>query len=62
MDDRSLRFDTLAIHAAQAPDPAHGGVMPSIVLSSTFAQSAPGVHQGYEYARTNNPTRETLER
>jgi cystathionine beta-lyase/cystathionine gamma-synthase len=57
-----MRFDTLAIHAGQAPDPSHGGVMPSIVLSSTFAQTAPGVHQGYDYSRTNNPTRETLER
>lgn len=61
MTSDALHFDTLAIHAAQAPDPSNGAVMPSIVLSSTFAQSSPGVHRGYEYGRTNNPTRETLE-
>ncbi len=56
------RLDTLAVHAGQAPDPHTGAVMPPIVLASTFAQSSPGVHRGYEYSRTNNPTRETLER
>jgi len=55
------RFETLAIHAGQAPDRTSGAVMPPIVLSSTFAQSAPGVHKGYDYSRTNNPTRESLE-
>ena len=54
-------FDTLAVHAGQAPDPIHGAVMPPIVLASTFVQESPGKHKGYEYARTGNPTRQTLE-
>ncbi len=54
-------LDTLAIHAGQAPDPTSGAVMTPIVLSSTFAQEGPGVHKGFEYARTDNPTRRTLE-
>ncbi len=54
-------LDTLAIHAGQAPDPTTGAVMPPIVLSSTFAQEGPGKHKGFEYARTDNPTRRTLE-
>jgi cystathionine beta-lyase/cystathionine gamma-synthase len=57
----STHIETLAIHAGQAPDPNTGAVMPPIVLSSTFAQDGPGNHRGYEYARTNNPTRQTLE-
>ena len=56
-----LHLDTLAIHAAQAPDPLTGAVMPAIHLSSTFAQNGPGQHRGFEYARTDNPTRRTLE-
>jgi cystathionine beta-lyase/cystathionine gamma-synthase len=56
-----LQLDTLAIHAGQSPDPTTGAVMPPIVLSSTFAQNGPGQHQGFEYARTDNPTRRTLE-
>lgn len=55
-------IDTLAIHAGQAPDPVSGAVMTPIVLSSTFAQDGPGNHQGFEYSRTGNPTRNTLER
>jgi cystathionine beta-lyase/cystathionine gamma-synthase len=58
---RPLGLDTLAIHAAQAPDPHTGAVMPAIQLSTTFAQDGPGKHRGYEYARTDNPTRRTLE-
>jgi cystathionine beta-lyase/cystathionine gamma-synthase len=58
---RALGLDTLAIHAAQAPDPHTGAVMPAIQLSTTFAQDGPGKHRGYEYARTDNPTRRTLE-
>ncbi len=54
-------LDTLAIHAGQEPDPTTGAVMPPIVLSSTFAQDGPGKHKGFEYARTDNPTRRTLE-
>src|ERR1041384_8810519 len=56
-----LPLDTPAIHAGQPPDPASGAVMTPIVLSSTFAQDGPGKHKGYEYARTDNPTRKTLE-
>ncbi len=56
-----MKLDTLAIHAGQHPDPTSGAVMTPIVLSSTFAQQGPGHHQGFEYARTGNPTRSTLE-
>lgn len=56
-----MKFDTLAVHAGQHPDPTSGAVMPPIVLSSTFAQDGPGVHKGYEYSRSGNPTRNTLE-
>jgi cystathionine gamma-synthase len=54
-------FETRAIHAGQSPDPATGAVVPPIVLSSTFAQEEVGVHQGYEYSRSGNPTRNALE-
>jgi len=59
--DDDLRLDSLAIHAGQEPDPITGAVMPPIVLASTFAQKSPGQHSGFEYARTDNPTRRTLE-
>jgi cystathionine gamma-synthase/cystathionine gamma-lyase len=59
--DTDLHFDTLAIHAGQAPDPTTGAVMPPIHLSSTFAQDGPGKHRGFEYGRTDNPTRRMLE-
>jgi cystathionine beta-lyase/cystathionine gamma-synthase len=55
------RFDTLAIHAGQEPDPHSGAVMTPIVLSSTFAQDGPGGHKGYDYSRAGNPTRTALE-
>ena len=54
-------FETLAIHAGQSPDPATGAVVRPISLSSTFAQSEVGVHLGYEYSRSGNPTRTVLE-
>lgn len=54
-------FGTRAVHAGQEPDPATGAVMTPIYQSSTFAQSAPGEHQGYEYSRVSNPTRTALE-
>ncbi len=54
-------FETLAIHAGQPPDPATGAIAPAIHLSSTFSQSAVGVHHGYEYSRSANPTRTALE-
>ena len=54
-------FDTLAIHAGQQPDPTTGAVMTPIYQTSTYIQEAPGVHKGYEYSRTKNPTRTALE-
>jgi cystathionine gamma-lyase len=53
---------TLAIHAGQSPDPTTGAVMPPIYATSTYAQSSPGVHRGFEYSRTHNPTRFAYER
>lgn len=53
---------TLAIHAGQAHDPSTGAVMPPIYATSTYAQASPGVHQGFEYSRTHNPTRFAYER
>ena len=55
-------FATRAIHAGQQPDPATGAVMQPIYATSTYKQSSPGVHTGYEYARTQNPTRMAFER
>ena len=55
------RFETRAIHAGQRPDPSTGAVNVPVYLTSTYAQSGPGVHQGYEYSRTGNPTRTALE-
>ncbi|HSN70689.1 MAG TPA: cystathionine gamma-synthase [Steroidobacteraceae bacterium] len=60
--DRKLGFATRAIHAGQTPDPSTGAVMPPIYATSTYAQKSPGVHQGYEYSRTQNPTRMAWER
>ncbi|MCH9757148.1 MAG: PLP-dependent aspartate aminotransferase family protein [Gammaproteobacteria bacterium] len=54
-------FDTRAIHAGQSFDPSTGAVMTPIYATSTYAQKAPGVHQGYEYSRTKNPTRDAYE-
>jgi len=61
-DSRSLRFGTRCIHAGQTPDPSTGAVMPPIYATSTYAQSSPGVHKGYDYSRTSNPTRSAWER
>jgi cystathionine gamma-lyase len=55
-------FATRAIHAGQSPDPSTGAVMPPIYAVSTYAQESPGVHKGYEYSRTQNPTRMAFER
>src|ERR1019366_10822578 len=60
-DSRS-GFSPRVIHAGQAPDPSTGAVMPPIYATSTYVQSSPGVHQGYEYSRTQNPTRFAYER
>ncbi|MBK9975910.1 MAG: aminotransferase class I/II-fold pyridoxal phosphate-dependent enzyme [Planctomycetes bacterium] len=56
-----MHFDTRAIHAGYDPFAHFGAVNPPVFLSSTFAQSSPGQHQGYEYARSGNPTRAALE-
>jgi cystathionine gamma-lyase len=61
MADHELRFDTLAIHAGQSPDPTTGAVMTPVYLTSTYVQASPGVHKGYEYSRTQNPTRHALQ-
>ncbi|HUJ28097.1 MAG TPA: cystathionine gamma-synthase [Myxococcales bacterium] len=55
------RFETLAIHAGQQPDPLTGAVMTPVYLTSTYAQSGPGEHKGFEYSRTRNPTRDALQ-
>lgn len=56
-----MKFNTKTIHGGQKPDPSTGAVMPPVYQTSTFAQSSPGVHQGYEYSRAANPTRTALE-
>lgn len=55
-------FTTRTIHAGQSPDPSTGAIMPPIYATSTYVQSSPGVHQGYEYSRSQNPTRMAYER
>jgi cystathionine gamma-lyase len=56
-----MRFATRAIHAGVEPDPATGAIMTPVYLTSTYAQSAPGQHKGYEYSRSDHPTRAALE-
>src|SRR5690554_8156505 len=56
-----MKFGTKAIHAGIEPDPSTGAIMTPIFQTSTYVQDAPGVHKGYEYARTQNPTRKVLE-
>lgn len=56
-----MRFETRAIHAGQDPDPTTGAVVVPIYATSTYAQSAPGEHSGYDYSRTANPTRSALQ-
>lgn len=60
--DRKPGLGTLAIHGGQSPDPSTGAVMPPIYATSTYAQSSPGEHQGFEYSRSHNPTRFAYER
>src|SRR5690348_704930 len=55
------RFATRVIHGGQHPDPLTGAVMPPIYATSTYVQSSPGVHRGYDYSRTRNPTRDALQ-
>src|SRR5215475_11519816 len=57
-----MKFSTKAIHAGQEPDPATGAVTTPIYQTSTYAQEGLGKHKGFEYARTQNPTRLALER
>src|SRR5215469_13500554 len=63
MSDQSpaQRFATRVIHGGQRPDPLTGAVMPPIYATSTYVQSSPGVHQGYDYSRSRNPTRDALQ-
>src|SRR5262249_21911229 len=60
-DKTAQRFATRVIHGGQRPDPQTGAVMPPIYATSTYVQSSPGVHQGFDYARTRNPTRDALQ-
>jgi cystathionine gamma-lyase len=60
-DSDAQRFGTRVIHGGQQPDPLTGAVMPPIYATSTYVQSSPGVHKGYEYSRTANPTRDALQ-
>jgi len=57
-----MKFGTKCIHAGIEPDPSTGAIMTPIFQTSTYVQSSPGVHKGYEYARTQNPTRSALEK
>ena len=61
-EKQKLGFSTRAIHAGQHPDPSTGAVMTPIYANSTYVQSSPGVHRGYEYSRSQNPTRMAYER
>lgn len=56
-----MKFNTKTIHGGQHHDPAYGAVMPPIYQTSTYAQTTPGGHKGFEYSRTHNPTRKALE-
>ncbi len=60
--DPSFNFATRAIHAGQTPDPSTGAIMTPIYATSTYVQQSPGVHQGFEYSRSQNPTRNAYER
>jgi cystathionine gamma-lyase len=59
--DKEFGFDTRAIHAGQEPDPTTGAIMTPVYLTSTYVQESPGRHKGYEYSRTQNPTRSAYE-
>src|SRR3954463_14191454 len=58
----NLDFATRCVHAGQEPDPTTGAVMMPIYATSTYVQQSPGVHKGFDYARTKNPTRMAFER
>lgn len=59
--DKKMAFETRAIHAGQQPDPTTGAIMTPVYLTSTYVQESPGVHKGWEYSRTHNPTRKAYE-
>jgi cystathionine beta-lyase/cystathionine gamma-synthase len=61
MKTNSTHLETLAIHAGQSPDPTTGAISTPVYLTSTYVQAGPGEHKGYEYSRTQNPTRQALE-
>ncbi len=60
--EKKLYFNSATIHGGQEPDKAYGAVMPPIYQTSTYAQTTPGGHKGFEYSRTHNPTRQALEK
>lgn len=61
MSNKNLKFNSKTIHGGQEPDAAYGAVMPPIYQTSTYAQTTPGGHKGFEYSRSANPTRTALE-
>src|ERR1044072_7350334 len=61
MMNKEFGFEARAIHAGQEPDPSTGAIMTPVYLTSTYVQASPGVHQGYEYSRSHNPTRKAYE-
>jgi len=61
MSKKNLKFNSKTIHGGQEPDAAYGAVMPPIYQTSTYAQTTPGGHKGFEYSRSANPTRTALE-
>ena len=60
-DEKNYQFATKAIHSGQEPDPVTGAVIAPIYVTSTYAQESPGIFKGYDYSRTSNPTRKSLE-
>lgn len=62
MSDKTLKFASRAIHGGQSPEPVTGAIMQPIFATSTYVQSSPGQHSGFEYSRTQNPTRMAFER
>ncbi len=61
MKHDKMKFETKVIHAGIEPDPSTGAIMTPIFQTSTYVQEEPGKHKGFEYARTQNPTRKVLE-
>ncbi len=61
MKSNEQGFETRAIHAGQEPDPTTGAIMTPVYMTSTYVQQSPGVHKGYEYSRSHNPTRKAFE-